>query len=143
MNVVQSAVEFRGYRVLETYFSLTDVVVEPGKEFNLTPTFSRVIIQKGEGRYTLTLGVKIGSQDNEEKLPFVIEVKIEGEFLLQGIENADAIMKVNATAIMFPYIRSTVSLITALMNIDPIVLPTINLAQMFENEIKNSEDIEK
>lgn len=141
MKMIQSAVEFHGYKVLKTSFSRSGLSLESGVEINLNPSFSRIITQRDKENYSLVLGVKIGSSEGQE-MPLYAEVILEGDFVLRNIEDVDTIMKVNAVAIMFPYLRATLSMLTMLMNIDPVVLPTVNLAQMFEEEQNTASGIE-
>ena len=134
MNVIQSSLEFHGYKVLKACYVSKITDVDSGIEINLNPTFSRAIRDLGNDEYSLKLGVYIGSKDDESKIPFFVEVEIEGKFLIKSNEDIYPIIKMNAVAIMFPYLRSTLSILSTLMNIDPIVLPVINLVKMFENE---------
>jgi preprotein translocase subunit SecB len=135
--MIQSAVEFHGYKVLKTLFTRSNVNFESGTQIDLRPAFSRRIIQHDAEKYSIVLGVRVGSQE-EQDAPIFAEVLLEGDFALKNVDDAETVMKVNAVAIMFPYLRATLSMLTMLMNIDPIVLPTVNLVQMFEDESKNS-----
>lgn len=140
MKIITSTVQFNGYRVIKALFTATDVMPREGDEIELDPTFTRSINKIDGDAYSLTLGVKIGSQESADKLPFIIEVTLEGAFILGGEYNADNIMKTNAVAILFPYLRATLSMLTNIANITPLVLPTVNLAQMFENEHANTHE---
>ena len=42
----------------------------------------------------------------------------------------DAIIQQNAVAIVMPYIRSEISLLTAQPGVDSVVLPSFNIAEM-------------
>lgn len=88
----------------------------------------------------LLLGVQIGDIDGDTSLPFYINVEIEGDFALSENDQADILMKQNAVAILFPYLRSTLTMLTTVANINPIILPTINLAKMFESEQTQESD---
>ena len=48
------------------------------------------------------------------------------------------IMYQNAVAIIFPYIRSQITLLTAQPGIDPVVLQPFNIAQMVEDAMKKA-----
>lgn len=45
----------------------------------------------------------------------------------------------NAIAILYPYVRSIISTYTTNSNVDPIILPTINVVEMLKQE-KNNKD---
>ena len=51
----------------------------------------------------------------------------------------EAKWETNAIAIMFPYLRSMVSMITSSSGREPIILPTMNVAKLFEKIDKNDE----
>jgi preprotein translocase subunit SecB len=133
VNIIPSSMEFLGYTVKKAVFIKQKQDDENGGEYALNPQFSREIQQLSGSEYALTLGVKIESTDEGKTLPFLTEVSIEGKFEIMGIDDKEKAMKINAVAIMFPYLRSTLSIFTTLMNINPVVLPTINLVAMFDN----------
>lgn len=138
MDTVSSSVKFHGYRVKEAIFRGIDVNIPENEEFEINPRFTRKINCNNE-IWTLELGVQIDSENNlnlEHALPFSAQVTIEGAFEIEGYseEDKEKVMKINAVAIMFPYLRSTLSMLMALMNMNPVVLPTINLVKTFEKE---------
>ena len=65
-----------------------------------------------------------------------MEVSIEGLFHLEGWEHPDLLplIRSNSIAILFPYLRTIVSMITANANISPYVLPVMNIAALFDHE---------
>lgn len=140
MNVIHSTMEFNGYRVRKAAFSVNDIQINTSIEYEVCPTFSREIQLLSDDKYSLCLGVRIGLDSNEQPAPFSIEVVIEGVFILKEIDDPNKAMQVNAVAILFPYLRSTVSMFTSLMNINPLILPTINLVAMFESDNSKAEE---
>ena len=56
------------------------------------------------------------------------------------VENKDALLNSNAVAILFAYVRSQLTLLTAQPGTTPIVLPVVNIVKMIENfeETNNS-----
>lgn len=140
MKIVKSAIDFLGYDVVNASFCKKDIPSFSGQQFELKPEFSRMIKQNSdeENTYSLLLGVKIGSLDSEDdainELPFAIDVMVEGVFTLQDVDDPVSAMKVNGVAILFPYLRSIVSMLSTISGINPVVLPTINLVKMFEDE---------
>ena len=82
--------------------------------------------------------------DSEKKahIPFQMEVEIRGIFSLSlgefsDVEELKNILSSNAIAILYPYLRSTVSTLTSLMNNFPTyTLPVINFAETLkENDL--------
>lgn len=78
----------------------------------------------------------------KEELPFDITVKIEGDFIYENGEDNknigfDSLLKKNATAILFPYLRMIVSQITGIDDEFPmLVLPTMNIEKFIEDREK-------
>ena len=136
MNIVKSTLQFKGYRVIQARYSVNGFQSEGGDVAELKQSYTQDVRALGDNTYSLTLGVEIGTLGAEGPLPFYATVELEGRFVLSNIENADELMKRNATSILFPYLRSTLSALTTIANINPVFLPTINLAQMFEDEEK-------
>ena len=61
---------------------------------------------------------------------FDLNVTLVGQFVLDaGMVDK---LKANAVAVMFPYLRSQVTLLTTQPNILPIVLPTININKLLQ-----------
>ena len=140
MNIIPSKIEFLGYNVKKAIFINQKEGLRDGAEYTLTPKFSRAIQQRSDNEYALSLGLLIEANEEENALPFTIEIIIEGTFRITDVEDKEKSLKVNAVAILFPYIRATLSTFTALMNINPILLPTINLVAMFEENEKECEE---
>ena len=72
---------------------------------------------------------------------FRFSVRASGYFTVD--ENAKhnlLALRQNAAAIVFPYIRSQVSLLTAQPEMKPVVLPPMNIAQMVEEATKEDAD---
>ena len=65
-----------------------------------------------------------------EESQFQLAVEIAGRF--QCPAGWQERWEMNALAIMFPYLRSLVSMITCNSGREPIILPTINLSRLFE-----------
>lgn len=89
-----------------------------------------------EGVGQLELEINIAEKENEYLRD--IKVKVLGIFEFPNIENnqgydLDEILKVNGTAILFPYIRTLISSLTSLDDsIEHVLLPAINVKSMFE-----------
>lgn len=138
MDTVPSSVKFYGYRVKEAIFRGIDAELPENAEFEINPKFTRTI-KCNNDIWSLELGVQIDAENNlssEHVLPFSVRVTIEGTFEIDGYsdEDKEKVMKINAVSIMFPYLRSTLSMLMTLMNMNPVVLPTINLVKTFEKE---------
>lgn len=82
-----------------------------------------------DGQYRVTLNVTA-----EKMNEYVAEVQITGYCCIdENHPQKDLLLNENAVAILFPYVRSELSLITAQPETDPIVLPAMNISAMFNN----------
>ncbi|PFE22377.1 hypothetical protein CN279_25225 [Bacillus anthracis] len=128
--------EFKGYTITNLIYSKNKIegmeFTDPDEnlEFDASHGFTDDF-SKGK----LTLKVQLASKENDSFL--VLDV--DGFFdinpgLLKEEDGSDRdlsdvheIFIVNATAIVYPYLRSIVSMVTGLDNSNNIILPTINL----------------
>ena len=80
------------------------------------------------------LGCKV-SKGPEGNQPFNMEIELVGFFSFSpGIDEAQAgnLLRVNTTAILFPYLRAIVSNVTALSGFGGVILPIFNVQKMFD-----------
>ncbi|MFR4518364.1 MAG: protein-export chaperone SecB [Fusobacterium sp.] len=78
--------------------------------------------------------------ENSKEYPFYLELSITGFFEIEGeVENEQAkfYKEVNTVTILFPYLRAAISSITSLMNINPVILPPINVIELMKSNKKN------
>lgn len=66
----------------------------------------------------------------KKKGEYKFQVVASGYFTLSSDEYEPIMMRQNAVAIIFPYVRSQISLLTAQPEMTPLVLPPFNVAQM-------------
>ena len=88
-------------------------------------------VQKtGDGQYQVTVSVKATRSEEYE-----IEISITGYCEID--ENApfkDKILEENAVAILFPYIRAELSLLTAQPETEVLTIPAVNINAMFRSQ---------
>ena len=128
-----NVLHFLGYTVDELTFKLKPAdTVDTEKSIELLPKLSRKIEKTNDENYSISIGVTLDQED----LPFTAQVSMTGRFLLQGIKNPEQTMKVNAAAILYPYVRAAISMLTTLANVSPVVLPPVNFVKLFEESGK-------
>lgn len=91
--------------------------------------------------FSVSIGTNIADQDikkvsvkvlGEKREEYSFEVQASGFFSYEG--NAeDSIIQQNAVAIVMPYIRSEVSLLTAQPGVESVVIPPLNIAEMMSD----------
>lgn len=83
--------------------------------------------------YKVTLILK-GKKTDE----YTLEISLSGFFSIESTELADdlknALITKNSIAILMPYLRSQVSLLTAQPEVDCVVLPPFNINEMLKHE---------
>lgn len=104
---------------------------------SLNPDFRRNIRRIDENKALVELTVIIQTKDIQ--LPFYLEVTIGGLFTLEHWEETEDkknLMKNQTIAILFPLVRSLVTVVTANSNIPPLMLPMLDVAALFEESEK-------
>lgn len=112
-------------------FKRTGMRNESEIEFNLQAVINK---KKDEEIYRVTLMLS-GNKEKE----YTIEIALSGYFSFEENEKTDeelkqSLINQNAIAIIMPYLRSQVSLITAQPEVDCVVLPPFNITKMLSEE---------
>lgn len=117
---------FIKYRILESSIKTN---LAQDSDSQLSVNFKQTVgVDEGNHKMRLLFDTEIA----DEKKNIEIMVKAEGFFEFeQGLpeEQKERFFKINAPAILFPYVRAYISTLTALSGINPITLPTLNLSQ--------------
>ena len=114
-----------------------DLTNHKSREVSLSFDTQGVFI-KENSTYELIFSVKATTKD--EVSPFVA-VQCKGIFKFENvfiIEEIPDFFYRNSIAILFPYVRAYVSLITTQANVPGIILPTLNLSNLEEGLRKNT-----
>lgn len=110
--------------------------------------FERIGNKKTENRPEQDFTAQVGENKSEGLYRIVLSTKFkkeeeyEGEIILHGVFSfetdddldekvRDRIIRQNTIAIMMPYVRSELTMLTAQPGVEPIVLPAFNINQMF------------
>ena len=108
--------------------SKNDLQVEFGFSFN----------KREYGEFVSSIRI-IGTKKDE----YNFVVRASGYFQIsEAVEDSDILIQQNAIAIVFPYIRSQISRLTAQPEVDPVILPPMNIAQMVKESIENQHKTE-
>lgn len=113
--------------IIESSFRKKDGSID---ELELEVQVEHNLEKKSDGLFEVLLETTIS--DENEKM--YVNVKGRAIFSMQQ-ENMDLLEK-NTIAIMFPYIRSYISLITTQPGMNPIVLPAMNIIAMVNDQKK-------
>lgn len=113
--------------IVESTFRKKD---EPLEDLELGVQVERSLNKISDNAYEVLLETTVS--DEAEKV--FVNVKGRAIFSTQQ-ENMDILEK-NTIAIMFPYIRSYISIITTQPGMNPIVLPAMNIVAMVNDQKK-------
>ena len=105
---------------------LEKVVVEDisFKRFNTEATK----IEKSLYKVTVSVGINSNSVCN-------MNITMSGFFRLEEDSTlGKRLLQTNAVAILFPYVRSQLTLLTSQPGFDPVILPVMNINALFANE---------
>ncbi|MBR6750945.1 MAG: protein-export chaperone SecB [Clostridia bacterium] len=117
--------KFQGYSVPELNFK-QNVHENDVKNFKINPNLKFDISKRGEN---FLLAITVTVQEKQEELtPFDTTVKIVGKFSVETEGSIDA-MRIEASEVLFPYARATLTQLTTTANMPPYILPTINFRQ--------------
>lgn len=113
-------------------------------------TFKRIDLHN-ESELEISMSVKIGINKSEPDIKkvslrihgeksgeYTFDIQASGYFSYEG-EADDDIIEQNAVAIVMPYVRSEVSILTAQPGLEPVVLPPFNIAEMMRESKKDME----
>ena len=94
---------------------------------------SKIVTKLSDGKYRVTV-LTTATRKSE----YVAKVQISGFCSIdESLSNKDVLLNNNAVAILFAYIRSQLTLLTAQPETAPIVLPVMNIAKMLEGSIES------
>lgn len=129
MKEIKSAFKFLNYVVDSVVFKnnldfegdIAELEFHPSAEFNIDGNDMLVF---------LTIDVFNDAQKNN--YPFEMSVSVVGYFKLMSDEDVE-IYKANAVAVLFPFVRAIISTYTAAANVNPLILPTVNINKILED----------
>lgn len=131
-NAANGVISFREYRVFKM-------------DYNCEPGFNPKVREEGKLRFSFAYGsadlpngivqvnflvdiISAEEDSDPEHAPFRVSVEMGGKFSMADGSEWNHRYDANAIAILYPYARALVSSVSAQTGIDPIILPTINVA---------------
>lgn len=129
---ITSVLEMRQYIVKKIDFKYNEKFEHSSKnKILMSPELNRKITKIDDDTVSVDLSIKIES----EELPFFVDIQIGGIFVLKEWEKEENIVIIenNTVAILFPYLRTLVTTVTSNANLNPYILPIINVAEYFKS----------
>ena len=121
--------DFKGITCEQLSFKLNRVKLEPNQRLDIKPQFSRQVRKANENNKLMFINLKVAVLSTEaEPKPFDIEASIVGIYELAETPNAqqERDFVIEATGMLYPYLRAMVTNLTAQAYIQPLNLPVIN-----------------
>lgn len=126
------------FSIINYQFDKIDLDLEQQQSNEIKLAFeTQGIFLKDSKNFELIFTVKI--KDEIGSLPF-ISVRCKGLFKFENINSFEEIPDFfyrNSIAILFPYVRAFLSLVTTQANVPGVILPTMNLTSL-EGELRNN-----
>lgn len=132
---VISSLKFLNYIVNKVEFE-TNSEFRNGNNINIDFNIDHSV-KFNDKKMDIVLKLVVFDKMKENNYPFKLYVEISGFFETEG--NDIETFKSNGLAILYPYLRSTVSVYTSNSNMATLILPPINIV----NYLKNKEKINK
>ena len=124
-------------QMLDLYFSKFVFKQERGtdsKEYNTSFQIEYAINSEDDTKVRVVVDTTV----TNEAQSVVLNVQTVGIFKVDKLDIDDAtyehLIKVNTVAIIFPFIRSQVSLLTTQPGMMPVMIPPININALIENQ---------
>ena len=110
-------------------------------------TYSRIVDESDFQSENLQVSVKSGLTEDKKFGKVTLEAKffdkeknkkvsarISGYYTINVEEDSENYIAINGTAILYPYLRSAISMISTLDSQDAVLIPTINVLSILENQ---------
>lgn len=110
-------------------------------------TYSRIVDESDFQSENLQVSVKSGLTEDKKFGKVTLEAKffddeknkkvsarISGYYTINVEEDSEKYIAINGTAILFPYLRSAISMISTLDSQEAVLIPTINVLSILENQ---------
>jgi len=128
-----------GLRLIEAHFSINQLF----KEEKNKPIEIVHSVEIGYGKTDKILRVRVSVSSDSDNQPFHFAVAWEGSFAFEKMpheEKLDRIAHINCAAIIYPYVRESISDLTRRAGRMPLNLAPFNFVAMYEEKQKTSSE---
>ena len=139
MGNIKSTLRFIDYYVDEIEFYNNKFFEERTVAIDFSISHEIEYKEDENNTFFVTLTTIIFDDAIDNNYPFTMKVSLTGIFEIdnEDIDNINKFAEVNSIAILFPYLRSIVSTYTANANVQPLILPPINVVNMLKEDNEN------
>jgi preprotein translocase subunit SecB len=130
INESHSALILHEVFIENLLFERKDYTIKRVDIDNTKINFKRSIDDMGNNKYKVKLSINMISENE-----FDIETCICGIFEFEGDKDfGSKLLSHNSVAILFPYLRSQITILTSQPGFEPIVLPVININRLLDEK---------
>lgn len=138
VQAIKSALEMKEFVVEKVYMNNYNpqfIKNCPPEEYNMG--FELSYQEQEDNVYKVNVSLKVDIDDDTDEI--LLEVGVYGIFELHNSgelknERKQKIIEINTASILFPYLRSLVTTISANSGIPPLILPTINMGNLIQKQ---------
>lgn len=144
MKSINSSLRFIDYIVNKVEFNNNNNFNDENVDLDFDISSKVEFLNDEQNSFLLHLFLKIFPPKEGKQVPFSMNLDVTGIFKIDNVDKdkKDVFAEMNAVAILFPYVRALVSNYTANANIQPLILPPINVAR-YINEKLNAKELGK
>lgn len=139
---IVSKLRFNDYEVDKMVF-IRNHEFDDSKDEDIALKFSfssEVLLSSEKEKGIIILTCKLFEEDfSENNLPFYLELTMRGYYDCEEVEEFED-FELNAMAILLPYLRSTITSFTAQAGIAPVIIPPINVFNVFKNREETKQE---
>lgn len=134
-NNMKSKLRFIDYIVNNIEFK-NNMEFDNSKEVKIEFDIDSEIEFVDDKKFMLGLEIELFKNPEENNYPFSFKAEIIGTFEIDSDDENEKknLAEKNSVAILFPYVRALISTFTSASNVEPVILPPINVAQYLENK---------
>lgn len=132
---VQTKVKFLGYRIHGVSFNVNENYSKKSEEeIKLDISVNSFLNEETKKGFFLNLQIKLHTSDNSFELVLNSRSAFETDEQIETSYLESPMVKVNAPAIVFPFLRAFITTVTTNAGYEPIILPPINFAKFSGRE---------
>lgn len=118
---IKSGLEMQNLHFSDIRFQRNETISDGKVNIDVSKNVEKI----AEHKYRVTVCAKLTQRD------FVAIIEAKANFIYEGdLSQEEDIINTNTVAIIFPFIRSQMTLLTSQPNMQPVVLPTINTSKL-------------
>ncbi len=132
-NNIQSTLKFVDYVVDEVSYTTNKNFEEKPVQLDIK-LGKEIAYSEEQNKLLVTLKCRVFEEVDKNNFPFSLYIQVTGNFEINGVfeGNLENMAHLNAVSILFPYVRSLITTLTSNFNVQPLILPPINVNKLFE-----------